>query len=109
MKDDGEFRRNGEEVLCSLRRLLSQAGDDYGFEVSVEPGALEVRFPPPRPRITATLRQGQRQVWLVSGNGTQKLVWDVVANSFVLEATGQTLQELIEKAISEQVGEDVSL
>jgi frataxin-like iron-binding protein CyaY len=106
--DDNEFRQHTQEALRALRRLLAPAGDDFGFEVNLEAGVLEIEFDAPQAPITLTLHSAQEQVWLVSGARTHKLTWDIVENSFVLEATGQTLQELLEGAISEAVGEDVT-
>jgi len=37
------------------------------------------------------------------------LDWDIVENSFVHVESGQSLRELIEKAISKQLGEEVNL
>jgi len=109
MKTDADFRQHAEEALHSLRRLLAPVGDDFGFEVSVEAGALELEFDSPLSPITVSFHPAQRQAWLVSGGKTHRLTWDIVENSFQLEATGQTLQEVLEEAISERVGEDVSL
>ena len=106
--NEDEFRQHTQETLRTLRRLLTPAGDDFGFEVSVQAGVLEIEFAPPQAPITLTLHSAQQQVWLVSGTKTHKLIWDIVENAFVLEATGQTLQELLEAALSEAVGEDVT-
>jgi len=106
--NDDEFGRHAQEALRTLSRLLTPASDDFGFEVGVQAGALELEFAPPQAPITVTLHPAQQQIWLVSGAKTHKLAWDIVENAFVLEATGQTLQELLEAAISEAVGEDVT-
>ena len=106
--NEDEFRQHTQETLRTLRRLLTPAAEDFGFEVNLEAGALEIEFQSPQAPITVTLHSAQQQVWLVSDSKTHKLTWDVVENAFVVEATGQTLQELLEVAISEAVGEDVT-
>ena len=71
--------------------------------------ALDVKCIASRDAGMISLREGtQQQVWVASGSATERLVWDVVENAFVLEETGQTLQELLGEAVSERVGEDVS-
>ena len=108
MKDTSEFRRHAEETLHSLHRHLAPSADDYGFTVEVGPAGLEIEFDTPGEPVKVTIHPAQQQVWVASGSATERLVWDVVENAFVLEETGQTLQELLGEAVSERVGEDVS-
>ena len=59
--DEREFRRHSEEALTNLHRLLAVAADDYGFGVSVQDGALTVRFEAPPVTIQAGPHRQTRQ------------------------------------------------
>jgi len=50
-----------------------------------------------------------RQIWVSAHAKSYKLDWDIVENSFVHVESGQSLRQLIEKAISKQLGEEVTL
>lgn len=109
MKETSEFRRNAEEAIRTLHHHLKPLGDDFDFEARLGPDGLELEFDASGDPISVTIHAGQQQVWVVNGSVTNRLSWDVVENSFVLEATGQTLQEVLGEAVSNRVGEDVSL
>ena len=50
-----------------------------------------------------------RQIWVSALAKSYKLDWDIVENTFVHVESGDTLKGLIEKAISKQLHEEVSL
>ena len=50
-----------------------------------------------------------RQIWVSAHSKSFKLDWDDGRGAFVLPDTGQTLTELIQSAISQQLGEEVAL
>ncbi len=109
MKEHSHFATNAEETLNSLVRRLSTAGDDFGFEASLDPGVLTIEFEEQDTSIVVTEHPATEQLWFTSSAKKCKLDWDIVENAFVLEPTGQTLQELLEETISRLVGDDVSL
>lgn len=109
MRDDTDFQRHADEALKSLLRVLAPAADDYGFRAVSDGEALKIDFGARQPAITVAPHAAAGQMWITAGSKTRKLDWDVVENAFVLESTGQDLQQLVEEAISLRVGEDVTL
>jgi CyaY protein len=50
-----------------------------------------------------------RQIWVSAHSKSFKLDWDPAQNAFVLPETGESLKQLIEGAVSRQLGEPVEL
>ncbi len=109
MKDDAEFRKQAGRAVGVLYRALSTAADDFGFETDLDSGVLTVDFGKPNSRIMIRPHVATHQVWLSALTTVYKLSWDTVENDFILDKTDETLKELLEQALSRQVGEDVSL
>jgi CyaY protein len=109
MKNDAEFRTQAGHAVGVLYRALATAADDFGFEADLDAGVLTVDFGGPSGRIVISPHVATHQVWLTAATTVYKLRWDVVENDFVLDKTDETLKELLEQAISRQVGEDVLL
>ncbi len=109
MRDDNEFQHRADEALKALARVLAPAADDFGFRAFPDGGTLRIDFGSSQPAITVAPHAATGQMWMTTGAKTRKLDWDVVENAFVLEATGQDLQQVVEEAISLRVGEDVTL
>jgi len=109
MREDEEFRRHTDESLTSLYRALVSASEDYEFKADYKAGSITLELGRGRVKIVVSPHATAGQVWVSAHPKSYKLEWDVVQNTFVLGATGQTLKELIEEAISRQVGEDVTL
>ena len=109
MKDDSQFRHRAEEAVHGLYQRLSSASDDFGFEVALDSGVLTIRFGGERAPVVVSPQPAVQQIRITAGSRQYKLGWDIVENAFTLDATGQTLQDLIEETISQFVGDDVSL
>jgi len=109
MIDEQDFRKRADDALNVLHRLLIAAGDDFGFESDFNSGALSVEFEDPPAKFVISPNMPVRQIWVSAHAKSYKLDWDIVENSFVHIESGQTLRELIEKAISQQLGEEVNL
>ena len=109
MKESAQFSRHADVTLTALLGMVSAAGDDFGFEASIESGILTIEFEAQPAEIHLIPHPATEQIWLTSGAKKCKLDWDIVENAFVLESTGQTLQEVLEETISQLVGEDVNL
>ncbi len=109
MKDAAEFRKHSEDALHILYHSAATVGDDFGFEAEFDSGVLTIDFGKTNSRIVISPHAANHQIWLSAVQQVQKLRWDVVENAFVLDATGETLKELLEQAISRQIGEYVSL
>jgi len=92
-----------------LHRALIGAADDYGFDVDFNSGALGIEFEDPPAKFVISPNAPVRQIWVSALAKSYKLDWDIVENSFVHIESGDSLKTLIEKVISKQLKEEVSL
>ena len=109
MLDEQEFKKLADEALTSLSRDLISASEDYEFEVDFNSGALGVEFEDPPAKFVISPNTPVRQIWVSANNKSYKLDWDVVENSFVHTESGDTLKNLVEKAVSKHLGEEFGL
>jgi iron donor protein CyaY len=107
--DDQEFKKCAEDALESLYKRLAAASDDAEFEVDFNSGALAIEFEEPPGKFVISPNSPVHQIWVSAHAKSYKLDWDSVESSFILPSTGQTLTELIQDAITKQLGEEVSL
>ena len=109
MMDEQEFKMRADHALTTLHRALAAASDDYGFDTDFNAGALTVEFEDPPGKFVISPNTPVRQIWVSAHAKSYKLDWDVVQNAFVRGESGETLKDLIEGAISKQLGEEVTL
>jgi iron donor protein CyaY len=107
--DDQDFQQNVDHSLTKLYKALIGAADDYNFEVDFSEGALTIEFDEPPARFVVSPNSPVQQIWVSANVKSYKLGWDEVAHDFVLHATGQTLQSLVEEAIGRHLNQDVNL
>jgi iron donor protein CyaY len=106
--DEQEFKKRCDDALNKLYRVLGDAADDYDFEADFNSGALTVEFEDPPAKFVVSPNTPVRQVWVSAHAKSYKLDWDETQQTFALP-DGSTLHEIIEQAISKQLGEEVSL
>lgn len=110
MMDEQDFRRKCDAALEGLRKRLLDAGDAHGFEVEGEGGKLEILFEEPEEvRFVISPNAPVRQIWISALSTSFKLGWSETANSFVLEKTGETLDQVMNRILSQQLGAPVSI
>ncbi len=109
MMDEQDFKNHADDALTALHRELTAAADDYGFDVDFNAGALGVEFEDPPAKFVISPNTPARQIWVSAHAKSYKLDWDIVENAFVHPESGDTLKQLIEKAISKQLKEEVTL
>jgi len=107
--DEQDFKKRADEALAALNRALIAAGDDYGFEVDFNAGALGIEFEDPPAKFVISPNTPVRQIWVSALSKSYKLDWDVVENTFLHVESGDTLKQLVEKAIGKQLGDEVIL
>jgi CyaY protein len=107
--DEQEFKKRADESLHDLYRRLAAASDEAGFDVDFNAGALAIEFEDPPAKFVISPNSPVSQIWVSAHSKSYKLDWDTVAGAFVLAGTGQTLTELIQDAVTKQLGEEVSL
>jgi CyaY protein len=82
---------------------LGQAADTHGFDVDLNGGALSVEFEDTRERFVVSPNAPVRQIWVSAHVQSFKLDWDDAHQAFVLAATGQTLEQVLEAAVAVRV------
>jgi iron donor protein CyaY len=107
--DDQEFKKLADDSLHSLYMKLTAASEEAEFEPDFNSGALAIEFENPPGKFVISPNAPVRQIWVSAHSKSYKLDWDPVEDSFVLTSTGQTLTQLIQEAITKQLGEEVSL
>ena len=108
MLDPQEFQLKSDEALGKLHRALTKAADEHGFDTDFG-GTLTIEFEEPPAKFVISPNAPVKQVWVSAHQKSYKLDWDIVENTFVHVGSGATLKDLIEKAISRQLHEEVSL
>ena len=107
--DDQEFKKRSDESLNALYKKLAAASDEAEFDVDFNSGALAIEFENPPAKFVVSPNSPVHQIWVSALSKSYKLDWDTVEGAFVLPDTGQTLTELVQDAITKQLGEEVSL
>ena len=107
--DDQEFQTYAGEALHDLYKRLNAASDSGEFEADFNAGALAIEFEEPPAKFVVSPNSPVRQIWVSAHSKSFKLDWDAARSAFVLPDTGQSLTELIQSAISKQLGEEVAL
>jgi iron donor protein CyaY len=107
--DDQEFKTLADDSLEALYKRLAAATDDAEFEVDFNSGALAIEFETPPGKFVISPNAPVRQIWVSAHSKSYKLDWDIVQQTFVLPGSGQTLTELIQDAITKQLGQEVLL
>jgi CyaY protein len=108
MMDEQEFRLRSDEALTNLYNALAAATDQHEFEVDYG-GTLTVEFEDPPAKFVVSPNSPVRQIWVSAQSRSFKLDWNPGKGQFVLPETGETLKELIQGAVSRQLGESVTL
>jgi iron donor protein CyaY len=109
MIDEQDFKKKADDALTALHRALIGAADDYGFDVDFNAGALGVEFEDPPAKFVVSPNTPVRQIWVSAHAKSYKLDWDIVEATFVHTESSDTLKQVLEKAISKQLKEDVNL
>ncbi len=103
--DEQEFRNRCEAALEALRRRLLELGDEHGFEVEGEGGKLEVLFEEPEEtKFVISPNTPARQIWISALATSFKLGWSEAAGAFVLEKTGENLNQVMGRILTQQLG-----
>src|SRR2546423_15175587 len=108
MIDEQEFRLRADEALEELYDALAAASDRHDFEADLG-GALTVEFEYPPSKFDVSPNAPVRQIWVSAQSKSYKLDWDASKSAFILPDTGETLKQLVQGAVSSQLGEQVAL
>jgi len=106
MIDEQDFRRYADEAMSALYRRLTAASDKHDFEADFNRTGRSSSKSRREFVITPT---PVRQLWVSAQSRSFKLDWNESRQAFVLPDKDKTLDELIGEAISDQLGEEVTL
>ncbi len=96
--------------MDALRRKLLELSDHHPFEVEGEGDKLELLFEDEEEtRFVISPNSAARQIWISALTTSFKLGWLEAAQAFVLEKTGETLDQLLGRILTQQLGEEVHL
>ncbi len=110
MLDEREFQKKCDSAFEELKRRMLDAGDEHGFDVEGESGKLEVIFEEPEEaKFVISPNTPMREIWISALSTSFKLGWSDAKNAFVLEKTGEDLNGVMSRVISQQLGSEVKL
>lgn len=110
MLDEKEFQRKADSAFEQIKKRLLVLGDEHGFDVEGESGKLEILFEEPEEaKFVISPNTPVREIWISALSTSFKLGWNESRNSFVLEKTGEDLNAVLSRVVSQQLGEQVTL
>jgi frataxin len=110
MMDERDFQKKSDAALEALRKRLLEVGDEHDFEVEGGSGKLEIEFEDEdETRFVISPNAPVRQIWISALTTSFKLGWSDSAQAFVLEKTGETLNQLMGRILSATLGEAVEV
>jgi iron donor protein CyaY len=110
MMDEREFEKKHTEAFECLQRKLTALGDEHDFEVEGGSGKLEILFEDDdETRFVISPNSPVRQIWISALTTSFKLGWSDGANAFVLDKTGETLEQVMSRILSQQLGTAVNV
>jgi iron donor protein CyaY len=108
--EEREFQKRCEAAFEDLRRRLLELGDAHDFEVEGGSGKLELQFEDENEtRFVISPNAPVRQIWISALTTSFKLGWSETAGAFVLEKTGETLNQVMSRILSQQLGSSVTV
>jgi len=110
MMDEHEFQRKCDAAFESLLKRLQELGDAHDFEVEGGSGKLEVEFEDDEEtRFVISPNAPVRQIWISALTTSFKLGWSEQQQAFVLDKTGETLNQVMSRILTQQLGAAVSV
>lgn len=110
MMDEHEFQKKCDAAFEVLRQRLMEVGDEHDFEVEGGSGKLEVEFEDEdETRFVISPNAPVRQIWISALTTSFKLGWSDAAQAFVLEKTGETLNQTMSRILTEKLGEPIEI
>lgn len=108
--DEHEFQKKCDAAFEALRNRLMEVGDAHDFEVEGGSGKLEIEFEDEdETRFVISPNTPVRQIWISALTTSFKLGWSDSAQAFVLEKTGETLNQLMSRILTEKLGHAVQV
>jgi iron donor protein CyaY len=110
MMDEREFQRVAESTFDALKKRLLDIGDENGFEVEGGSGKLEIEFEDEdETRFVISPNAPVRQIWISALTTSFKLAWSEAALAFVQEKTGENLNQVMSRILTEKLGKPIEV
>ncbi|HUJ31001.1 MAG TPA: iron donor protein CyaY [Candidatus Acidoferrum sp.] len=110
MMDEHEFQKRCDAAFESLHKRLLEIGDENDFEVEGGSGKLEIEFEDEdETRFVISPNTPVRQIWISALTTSFKLGWSDAAQAFVLDKTGETLNQVMGRILTEQLGSPIEV
>jgi frataxin len=110
MMDEREFQKISDATLETLRNRLLEVGDENNFEVEGGSGKLEIEFEDEdETRFVISPNAPVRQIWISALTTSFKLGWSETAQVFVQEKTGENLNQVMSRILTEKLGKPVQV
>lgn len=110
MMDERDFQKKCEGTLARLEKRLMEVGDEHAFEVEGGSGKIEIQFEDEdETRFVISPNSPVRQIWISALTTSFKLGWSEQANAFMLEKTGETLDQVLSRILTQQLGTPVTV
>jgi len=110
MIDEQDFQKKCDTAFETLRKRLLDLGDDHDFEVEGGSGKLEIEFEDEEgTRFVISPNAPVRQIWISALTTSFKLGWSDAAHAFVLDKTGETLNRVMSRILTEKLGTPVEV
>lgn len=110
MMHEHEFQKQCDDAFESLSQRLSELGDEHGFEVESGSGKLEIEFDDEdETRFVISPNTPVRQIWISALTTSFKLGWSEAAHAFVLDKSGETLNQVMSRILTEKIGTPLSV
>jgi CyaY protein len=110
MMDEQDFVKKADRTFEALKQRLQVIGDDNDFEVEGGSGKLEIEFnDEDETRFVISPNTPVRQIWISALTTSFKLGWSDAAQAFVLDKTGETLNQTMSRILTEKLGVPVTV
>jgi iron donor protein CyaY len=110
MMDEHEFHKKSEATFEALRKRLLEIGDQNDFEVEGGSGKLEIEFEDEeQTRFVISPNAPVRQIWISALTTSFKLGWSDSAQAFVQEKTGENLDQVMGRILTEKLGKPIQV
>ena len=102
---DEEFAERAETAMRALEERLNDASATIDMEVECEGGTIKLIFDEPHAgTFVLSANPPAKQIWLSARATSFKFNWSEEKESFVHEKSGEPIDLLLGRVISEQIG-----
>ena len=110
MIDEQDFQKKCDAAFENLRKRLLDLEGEHDFEVEGGSGKLEIEFADEdETRFVISPNAPVRQIWISALTTSFKLGWSESAQVFVQEKTGETLNQVMSRILTEKLGTPIEV